>query len=136
MDEMVHPPKSEALRTMYWRSEILQVMFWLRGEKFGLGPDYDQADASLVERFLGVDADIGVQYLDRLVEEGDLERVGGGYRLSEQGRREGALEFATSFDELTRPSHGECSADCWCHNSPDEAAACQAERAAAHDHDH
>jgi hypothetical protein len=131
MTEVMHPPKSEALQALYWRSEILQVMYWLRGEGFG-----DQIDASLLERFLGVDAEIGVRYLDRLVEEGYVERAGDRYALSELGRREGALEFATSFSELTRPTHGECSADCWCHNSPEEAAACQAERAAAHDHDH
>ncbi|HEX2041272.1 MAG TPA: hypothetical protein VHF24_01435 [Acidimicrobiales bacterium] len=131
MTEVMHPPKSEALQALYWRSEILQVMYWLRGEGFG-----DQIDASLLERFLGVDAEIGVRYLDRLVEEGYVERAGDRYALSETGRREGALEFATSFSELTRPTHGECSADCWCHNSPEEAAACQAERAAAHDHDH
>jgi hypothetical protein len=131
MTEVMHPPKSEALQALYWRSEILQVMYWLRGEGFG-----DQIDPSLLERFLGVDAEIGVQYLDRLVEEGYVERAGDRYALSELGRREGALEFATSFSELTRPTHGECSADCWCHNSPEEAAACQAERAGAHDHDH
>ncbi|HEV3402254.1 MAG TPA: hypothetical protein VG078_10580 [Acidimicrobiales bacterium] len=131
MTEVMHPPKSEALQALYWRSEILQVMYWLRGEGFG-----DQIDPSLLERFLGVDAEIGVQYLDRLVEEGYVERAGDRYALSELGRREGALEFATSFSELTRPTHGECSADCWCHNSPEEAAACQAERVGAHDHDH
>lgn len=131
MTEIMQPPKSDALKQLYWRSEVLQVMYWLRGEGFG-----DQVDPSLLERFLGVEADIGIQYLDRLVEEGFLERTGDRYSLSEMGRREGALEFATSFSELTRPTHGECSADCWCHNSPDEAAACQAERAGAHDHDH
>ncbi len=131
MTEVMHPPKSEALQALYWRSEILQVMYWLRGEGFG-----DQVSPSLLERFLGVDAAIGVQYLDRLVEEGYVERADDRYALSELGRREGALEFATTFSELTRPTHGECSADCWCHNSPEEAAACQAERASAHDHDH
>ena len=131
MDEMVHPPKSEALRELYWRSEILQVMYWLRGEGFG-----EQVDPALLERFLGVEAAIGVQYLEQLVDEGYLERAEGRYRLSEAGAREGGLEFAASFDELTRPSHGECSADCWCHNSPEEAEACAAERAGHDQHDH
>ncbi len=137
MDELLHPPKSQALREMFWRSEILQVIYWLRGEQFGLGEFRDQADAKMLERFLGVDAEIGVLYLDLLVDRGDLERDDDRYRLSEEGVREGALEFAASWSDLTRPTHGECSADCWCHNSPDEAAACQQERAAAHaDHDH
>ncbi len=122
MDEL-HPPKSAALRALYWRSEILQVMYWLRGE--GLG---EVADAQLLERFLGVEADIGVSYLDRLVLDGYLELAPGGYVLSEMGLREGKTEFALSFADLTRPAHGECSADCWCHNSVEEAAACAAER--------
>ncbi len=129
MTELMHQPKSEALRALYWRSEILQVMYWLRGEGFG-----DQVDPTLLERFLGVDAEIGVQYLDRLVEEGYVERAGERYVLSEAGLKEGALEFVTSFSELTRPTHGECSADCWCHSSPEEASAC-AEARADHDHD-
>ena len=126
MDEL-HPPKSEALRALYWRSEILQVMYWLRGE--GLG---EVADAALLERFLGVDADVGVGYLDRLVIDGYLNQVADGYVLSEVGLAEGKTEFALSFADLTRPAHGECSADCWCHNSLAEAVACADERAKAH----
>jgi len=123
VDEL-HPPKSAALRALYWRSEILQVMYWLRGE--GLG---EVADAQLLERFLGVEADIGVSYLDRLALDGYLELAPGGYVLSEMGLQEGKTEFALSFADLTRPAHGECSADCWCHNSVEEAVACAAERA-------
>ncbi len=122
VDEL-HPPKSDALRALYWRSEILQVMYWLRGE--GLG---DVVDARLVEAFLGVEAKIGVGYLDRLVIEGYLEVSDGGFVLSEVGLEEGKTEFAISFADLTRPAHGECSADCWCHNSVEEAIACAAER--------
>lgn len=122
MDEL-HPPKSGALRALYWRSEILQVMYWLRGE--GLG---DVVDAALLERFLGVDAELGTGYLDRLVDDGYLDRHVGGYSLSESGLAEGRTEFALSFADLTRPAHGECSADCWCHNSVEEAIACAAER--------
>ncbi len=109
---------------MYWRGEILQVMYWLKGE--GLG---EVVDAALLERFLGVDAELGVGYLDMLVAEGYLDQVPGGYVMSESGLAEGKTEFALSFADLTRPSHGECSADCWCHNSVEEAVACAAERA-------
>ncbi len=122
MDEL-HPPKSAALQAMYWRSEILQVMYWLRGE--GLG---EVVDASLLERFLGVEASVGTSYLDQLVTDSYLERVERGYVMSEIGLAEGRTEFALSFADLTRPTHGECSADCWCQNSVEEAAACAAER--------
>lgn len=129
MSDQLHPPKSPALRQLYWRSEILQVMYWLRGE--GLG---DVVDAPLMERFLGVDAAVGLRYLSQLVDDGYLERRTGGFVLSERGLQEGKTEFALSFTDLTRPAHGECSADCWCHVSPDEAAACFAERTAGHKH--
>ncbi len=127
--EQLHAPKSPTLQALYWRSEILQVMYWLRGE--GLG---DVVDAVLIERFLGVAAAVGETYLDRLVDEGYLERAPDGYTLSPTGLEEGAVEFAASFSELTKPAHGECSADCWCHTSIEEAEACAAERRKEHDH--
>ncbi|MDQ3538103.1 MAG: hypothetical protein M3415_04810 [Actinomycetota bacterium] len=117
-------PRSPTLRALYWRSEILQVLYWLRGE--GLG---ESVDAQLIQRFLGVDAAIGTSYLERLADDGYLERDAERYRLSPLGLEEGAVEFHLSFAELTRPSHGECSADCWCHASIEEAEACAAERA-------
>ena len=125
----VRPPKSEALRAMYWRSEILQVMYWLRGEGFG-----DLVDPPSIERFLGVDSANGITYLDRLVDEGYLVRDGDWYALSDRGLAEGRTEFALAFDELMRPTHGECSDDCWCHMSADEADACVSQRR-GHDHD-
>jgi hypothetical protein len=128
--EDLHSPKSDSLRALYWRSEILQVMFWLRGEGFG-----DLVDAPMIEQFLGVDANIGITYLARLVDEGYLVRDGDWFALSERGREEGAMEWAASFSDLTRPTHGECSADCWCHSSAEEASTCAAERA-LHGHEH
>lgn len=127
MADDLHPPKSDALRALYWRSEILQVMYWLRGEGFG-----DIVDPGLLEKFLGVDAHIGMQYLDKLVDEGYVDRDGDWYVLSPSGLEQGAAEFATAFSDLTRPAHGECSDDCWCHASPEEAEACAAERTGHH----
>lgn len=122
--EPLHVPKSDALRALYWRDEILQLMFWIQGEGFG-----DQSDPALLERFLGVDAHVGVCYLDRLVDEGLLSRDADGlYALTAEGHRHGARVFAEEFADLTQPGHGECGADCWCHASPDEAEACLAER--------
>lgn len=127
MTERLHAPKSEALRALFWRSEILQVLYWIRGE--GLG---DDVDPNALERFLGVPADHLVGYLDRLVEDGMLERRGGAYALSPAGTTEGAAEFESAFADLTRPAHGECSADCWCHVSVEEAEACLRERTPEH----
>lgn len=128
--EWLHEPKSDALRALYWRDEILQLMFWIQGEGFG-----DRIDPSLLERFLGVDARVGLSYLDRLVAEGllcwDAE---GRYMLTEDGHRHGARVFADEFADLTQPGHGECGADCWCHASSEEAEACFVGRSGGNGH--
>ena len=124
MDDDVAAPRSERLRAMYWRSEILQVMFWLKGE--GLG---ERANWPMIERFLGVEVRIGRAYLDRLVEEGFLTIEDDWFMLTSKGIEEGGRIFSEEFADLTRPGHGECGPDCWCHSSPDEAEACMAERA-------
>jgi hypothetical protein len=121
---MAAQPKSDALRALYWREEILQVMFWLRGE--GLG---ERANLRMIERFLGVEVRIGSPYLDRLVEDGFLTTEGDWFMLTSKGIEEGGRIFSEEFADLSRPGHGECGPDCWCHSSPDEAEACLAERA-------
>lgn len=128
--ERLHEPKSDALRALFWRDEILQLIFWIKGE--GLG---DDVDATILQRFLGVDADVGVRYLDKLAEEGLLARAGGRYRLTDEGHAHGGRVFAEEFADVTKPGHGECGADCWCHASPDEAEACLEDRL-GHTRDH
>lgn len=129
MTERTPEPRSPALRRLFWRDEILQVMFWIQGE--GLG---DTVTPRMLERFLGVEAEVAVTYLDRLVGDGYLEAADDDrYGLSEIGREEGGRIFAEEFAELTRPGHGECGADCWCHASIEEAEACHAERVGAGD---
>ncbi|REK32952.1 MAG: hypothetical protein DWQ20_07885 [Actinobacteria bacterium] len=120
-------PRSEALRVLYWREEILQVLYWIEGEGFGedIGPKE-------LERFLGLEEKLAVGYLDRLTSDGYLESRGDErYSLTDLGRSDGARAFADEFAELTKPSHGECGAECWCHSSVEEAVACAAERVEA-----
>ncbi len=107
MSDQSAAPGRSALQAMYWRSEILQVMVWMRGEGFG-----EEVDTKILQRFLGVDADTGLEHLDGMVVDGYVERVGDRYRLSEIGQKEGALDFISSFEELQRTAHGECGPDC------------------------
>jgi hypothetical protein len=110
----------EALRI---RDEVLQAMYWMRSE--GLA---DAPTAGELARFLAVPAGTLVPYLDRFVTDGYLERVEGSYALTEVGTLIGKRTFADEFADLTRPTHGECDDDCWCHESPEEAARCLEER--------
>ena len=60
--------------------------------------------------------------------EGLLDLDAGGYALTAAGVDVGKRTFAEEFADLTRPGHGECDDDCWCHDSPEAAADCLAER--------
>lgn len=110
----------EALRV---RDEVLQAMYWMRSE--GLA---DAPAAAELARFLAVPAETLTPYLERFIGDGYLDDAGGGYRLTDRGTEIGKRTFAEEFAELTRPTHGDCDDDCWCHDSPEEAARCLEER--------
>ena len=110
----------EALRI---RDEVLQAMYWMRSE--GLA---DAPTAEVLARFLAVPAATLTPYLERFREDGYLQGDSEGWRLSPQGEETGKRTFAEEFADLTKPTHGECDDDCWCHDSPEEAARCLEER--------
>ncbi|MBI3966221.1 MAG: hypothetical protein HY329_11365 [Chloroflexi bacterium] len=106
----------EALDELFWQDEILQAMYWLRGE--GLAEVVGRADLA---RLLASEPRTVGHQMGRLAAGGYLERVGRGrYRLTEMGRLEGARSFRDEFADFTRSGHGECADDCWCKN-PDRA---------------
>jgi hypothetical protein len=86
--------------------EILQVMYWMRGE--GLAEDVAAQD---LERWIGRAARVIGPLLERLADRGQVRRVSENlrYSLTEAGGREGGRRFADEFAELTRPGHGECA---------------------------
>ena len=110
----------DALRV---REEVLQALYWMRSE--GLA---DACTAAELARFLVVPLARLAPYLERFADEGYLERGEPGFALSAVGEEVGKRSFADEFADLTRPAHGECDEDCWCHESPEEAARCLEER--------
>ncbi len=96
------------------QDEVLQVMFWLRGE--GLAADVNASD---IARFTGGTESEVTRVLARLVERtlasvtrGDTEPR---FTLTPEGVREGGRRFADEFADITRPGHGECGdPDCDC----------------------
>ncbi len=113
-------PKSEALRVLYWRSEILGVVHWLHGE--GLG---DLVDIDLIRQYLEADPrDNLAYYVDLLVQDGSLVRDGDWYALSARSLAQGEAQMATAFSDLIHPVRNECDDECWCNTSAAEAEAC------------
>lgn len=105
------------LQGIYWRDEILQLMYWLKGE--GLLAEVAPDD---LRRFLETDPGRLEERLEQLVQEGYLEPTPGDvrrYRLSALGIEEGRRRFVDEFAPfLGRESHGECGDPaCECHTS-------------------
>jgi hypothetical protein len=113
----------EALRV---RDEVLQAMYWMRSE--GLA---ESCSARELATFLAVPAETLGPFLVRFADDGYLAADGERFSLTGRGIELGKRSFADEFADLTKPTHGECDADCWCHASPEEAARCLEERASA-----
>jgi hypothetical protein len=107
-----------ALDDLFWRDEILQATFWMRGE--GLAESVTAADLA---RFLAADESIIATALAGLAEDGYLEGAGD-YRLTPLGVREGGRRFRDEFAGLTQQAHGECGPGCWCHDPEHEGEPC------------
>jgi hypothetical protein len=102
MDTLDNP-----LDAVYWRDELLQILYWFRGE--GLGEVATPQDLLV---FLDANEALVRQHLDRLVDEGYVtcpDGVPGRYQLTELGVNEGGRRFADEFAGLTGQAHGECN---------------------------
>ena len=92
------------------RDELLQVMYWLRGE--GIAKDVVAADLT---RWMSIDSMQIHSILVELAEAKLVEAVASPqpgqarFRLTESGVKEGGRRFADEFADLTRPGHFECA---------------------------
>jgi hypothetical protein len=120
----------DELEVLRVRDEVLQAMYWMHSEAISTSPT-----AKELSRFLAVPEGVLSAYLDRFVADELLEHEAGSYWLSAAGMETGKRTFADEMADLTRPTHGECDDDCWCHDSPEAAAECLHERA-THVHSH
>ncbi len=104
----------DPLDSIYWRDEILQVMYWMTGE--GLGKEFTVFD---LQKFLQTEEAVLAGNLEEMVSAGLLERAGTNkYALTALGQQEGGRRFADEFDAMLKPGHFECDEpDCDCHNT-------------------
>lgn len=114
------------------RDEILEVMYWLRGE--GL---YEVVSAADLRPFVGLDAAASAEHLAALAAAGLVERdeEDAGYRLTEEGGREAGRRFVESFSEMLGQGHGTaCAPGCECESPEEPAEDCPTHGTHAHRH--
>ena len=95
------------LRALFWKDEILQVLYWMKGE--GLGKE---VTAPQVVNLLHTNLDNLRFHLDKLSNEGFLSKKNTFYQLTEMGNKEAGRRFADAFSGLQKAGHGECGPDC------------------------
>lgn len=97
---------------LFWKDEILQVMYWMYGE--GLGAEV--GILQLVSLLNTQEDKLGI-HLNLLVESDYLELTSnppGLYKLTDFGRKEAGKRFSGAFQGLQKAGHGECGPDCDC----------------------
>lgn len=92
------------------RDELLQVMYWLRGE--GIAKDVVASDLT---RWMSLDTMeihsilVGLAEAKLVEAVPSIEPVHVRFRLTESGVKEGGRRFADEFADLTKPGHFECA---------------------------
>ncbi len=111
----------DSLESIYWRDEILQVMYWMSGE--GLGKEFAVSD---LQKFLQVEESLLIDNLESMVVNGMLERADtSNYALTILGQQEGGRRFADEFESMLKPGHFECDdPNCDC-NDPESTEPCK-----------
>ncbi|MDQ6601588.1 MAG: hypothetical protein M3Z19_02590 [Chloroflexota bacterium] len=100
-------PRIDPIEALRCRDDILQSMYWMRGEGFA-----EDADVQTLTTFMAEDAAMLAEQLTILVADGYLEETDGRYRLSDSGSKEGGRRFADEMTDLQKVAHGECGPDC------------------------
>jgi DNA-binding HxlR family transcriptional regulator len=107
--------------SIFWQDEILQVMYWMRGEGFG-----EKIAIPQLKKFLDAGEEVLTANLSQLEKHGlvnsDFSDI---YELTETGIKEGGRRFADEFDGMLKQGHYECNdPDCDC-NDPTSNAECK-----------
>jgi hypothetical protein len=106
-------------KDLRWQDEILQLLYWMRGEKLGTDVTAEQ-----LNRFLGLESFQLEKTLQQLATLGLvwlIDRAGENcFKLTPRGVEEGQRRFHDEFSSyLGKESHLECGdPNCDCH-SPD-----------------
>lgn len=103
--------ENSPIRSMFWKDEILQVLYWMKGEGFGA-----KVTAAQMLPFLNTSEENLQFHLQKLIASEflivNITTEEKEYHLSESGKKEGGRNFAEAFQGMQKAGHGECGPDC------------------------
>ena len=113
MPENNNHTSKNAVDALFWKEEILQVLYWMEGE--GLA---DAVPFSRLLSLLNTTPDNLLLHLRRNMDEGYLQTDGDGLnetsavQLTPVGKKEAGGIFRNAFEGMQKGGHGECGPDC------------------------
>lgn len=114
-EEASHNEKDSELDALFWKDEIMQVMYWLEGEELA-----QSVPAKRLLVFLNTNLETLLMHLKKGVEQGYLAKDSDVYsedtcfNLSDSGKEEAGTRFAEAFEGMRKQGHGECGPECIC----------------------
>ncbi|MEO6132458.1 MAG: hypothetical protein ABIQ02_11460 [Saprospiraceae bacterium] len=104
---------NQELNALFWKEEILQVLYWMEGEELGEEISFEKLVA-----LLNTSSDHLQKQLVRNEEAGLIKRNSGAHNetftvgLTPAGKKEAGLIFKNAFEGMQKAGHGECGPDC------------------------
>ena len=110
---MIDQIEKSSLRCLFWKDEILQILYWMDGEGFG-----KEVKVVQVLSLLNTNESNLLYHISKLVNEGVLLASKTAIdnttsiRLSPKIKKEAGQRFADAFQGYQKAGHGECGPDC------------------------
>ena len=130
--------KNQALDALFWKEEILQVLYWMEGEELGAEAPFEKLLA-----LLNTSADNLLLHLGKNEAAGWVKRnirelnETGTVSLTPAGKKEAGLIFRNAFEGMQKAGHGECGPDCeFCYENGEKLENCVHNCAENHTHKH
>ena len=129
---------NEALDALFWKEEILQVLYWMDGEELAEEVLFDRlvillntSTEKLLEHILKNElAGLIVRKNVALNNEGTVS-------LTPIGKKEAGLIFRNAFEGMQKAGHGECGPDCeFCYDNGEKLDDCIHNCADSHQQKH
>ncbi len=104
---------NEALDALFWKEEILQVLYWMDGEELAQEVPFDR-----LVILLNTSAEKLLQHIIKNELAGIILRKNvkakndGTVSLTAAGKKEAGLIFRNAFEGMQKAGHGECGPDC------------------------
>ena len=126
MENNLNNKNQEALDALFWKEEILQVLYWMEGEELAEAVPFNRLVVllntsleNLLEHLIkNEEAGLIITKPDELNKTGTVT-------LTAAGKKEAGLIFRNAFEGMQKAGHGECGPDCeFCYDNGEKLENC------------